>query len=358
MKVGFVGLGKLGKPCSEVAVDKGHDVTGFDSANVRVRKIKVIPNMKEAMEDRDIVFVAVPTPHESEYGGEKPTSHLKSKDFDNSIVKDVLTELNEYMTKDQLIVLISTVLPCSNDKSLSSIVTNTNYVYSPFFIAQGTVAEDFMNPEMFLIGTDNNSNTKKLIEFYKTIADNPRIEVCSFKEAECIKVFYNTYITQKINFANMIQDVAEKIDTNSTYICDVLSKCTQRIVSPMYMKPGLGDGGSCHPRDNIALSFLAENLDLYDMFRETMRIREKQAETLAKAVLEQGSKVAFTSTGFKEGVDNTDGSYVLLVQHYIEENGGKIVDIEDCDILFKSWPADETPDNTSVFDVWKKYGKK
>ena len=68
--------------------------------------------------------------------------------------------------------------------------------------------------------------------------------------------------------------------------------------------------------------------------------REKQAEALAKRVLEDSSgkvvekKVAFTSTGFKEGVDNEDGSYILLIQHYIKENGGEIVDVEDCDILF------------------------
>jgi len=132
------------------------------------------------------------------------------------------------------------------------------------------------------------------------------------------------------------------------------------------MKPGLGDGGSCHPRDNIALSWLTKKLDMtYDYFGNTMIVREKQAEAVAKRVLQDPSgmvqplKVAFTSTGFKEGVTNEDGSYILLIQHYIKELGGKVVKINakaGCDIVFKSWPSDKTPENIEVFDIWKNYG--
>ena len=88
-------------------------------------------------------------------------------------------------------------------------------------------------------------------------------------------------------------------------------------------------------------------------------IYKVEAATLEEAekILEKGNRIAFTSIGFKEGVDNTDGSYILLIQHYIKEKGGKIVVIEGCDILFKSWPNDKTPENTRVFDVWKNYGK-
>ena len=355
MKVAFVGLGKLGFPCSQVCVEKGHDVTGYDPVITK-------NNLHDAIFDREIVFVAVPTPHDPMYGGEQPTSHLDPKDFDTTIVEDVLTQCNEIMNKDQLLVLISTVLPTTNDDKLKKLITNTNYCYSPFFIAQGTVAWDFKNPEMYVIGVEDYTKyiPHKLIDFYKTIAENnPRTERCNFKEAESIKVFYNTYITQKINFVNMIQDVSDKMgNTDSSLICRVLSQCNMRLISDAYMKPGLGDGGSCHPRDNIALSFLAKKLNMkYDMWNETMRIREKQAETLALKILNRGKRIAFTSTGFKEGLENTDGSYILLIQHYIKENGGEIVDIDNCDILCQSYPNDKTPENTRVFDIWRKYGK-
>ena len=354
MKIGFIGLGKLGLPCAEVCIEKGHDVFGYDP-NVKDKSF-CQTSLHQVVKDTDIVFVAVPTPHEKNYGGETPTSHLQPKDFDISIVQNVLKQCNEHMNKNQLLVLISTVLPMTNDERLKQLVKNTNYLYSPFFIAQGTVAWDFKNPEMYVIGKDESVSSDKLVEFYNTISENnSRIEVCNFKEAESIKIFYNTFITQKINFVNMIQDVSDKMgNTNSSYICKVLSQSNMRLISDAYMKPGLGDGGSCHPRDNIAISFLAKKLNLpYDMWNDTITIREKQAKLLAEKILEKGNRIAFTSIGFKEGVDNTDGSYILLMQHYIKEKGGKIVDIEGCDILFKSWPNDKTPDNTRVFDVWK-----
>jgi len=377
MKVGFVGLGKLVKPCSDVAYEKGHDVTGYDP---KVSNLAICrKNLFEAISDREIIFVSVPTPHEDGYGGETPTSDLPAKDFDYSAVEETLSELNKFVKKPQLIVLISIVIPTTIDNKLRDLITDADFVYSPFFIAQGTVAWDFKNPELFVIGADRNGGDgsngerpnyrpKILIDFYKTIAENnPRIQICNFKEAEMIKVFYNTFITQKINFVNMIQHAADKMkNADANFVCDVLSKCTHRLISPKYMKPGLGDGGSCHPRDNIALSWLTKKLDMtYDYFGNTMIVREKQAEAVARRVLQDPSgkvqplKVAFTSTGFKEGVKNEDGSYILLIQHYIKELGGKIVKINaktGCDILFKSWPSDETPENIEVFDIWKNYG--
>ena len=89
--------------------------------------------------------------------------------------------------------------------------------------------------------------------------ENTRYEIGTLDEAECIKVFYNTFISAKIGLTNMIQDVAEK---NGNINCDVvanaLAKSTQRIMGEMYMKPGMGDGGPCHPRDNIPLSCLVQ----------------------------------------------------------------------------------------------------
>ena len=377
MKVGFVGLGKLVKPCSDVAYEKGHDVTGYDP---KVSNLAICrKNLFEAISDREIIFVSVPTPHEDGYGGETPTSDLPAKDFDYSAVEETLSELNKFVKKPQLIVLISNVIPTTIDNKLRDLITDADFVYSPFFIAQGTVAWDFKNPELFVIGADRNGGDgsngerpnyrpKILIDFYKTIAENnPRIQICNFKEAEMIKVFYNTFITQKINFVNMIQHAADKMkNADANFVCDVLSKCTHRLISPKYMKPGLGDGGSCHPRDNIALSWLTKKLDMtYDYFGNTMIVREKQAEAVARRVLQDPSgkvqplKVAFTSTGFKEGVTNEDGSYILLIQHYIKELGGKVVKINakaGCDIVFKSWPSDKTPENIEVFDIWKNYG--
>ena len=109
MKIGFIGFGKLGQPCGEVIASKGHDVVAYDVREVDT-KVEMRGTIQETVEDREIVFVAVPTPHDPAYDGREPTSHLPPKDFDYDIVKEVLSEGDKHMNKNQVLVLISTVL--------------------------------------------------------------------------------------------------------------------------------------------------------------------------------------------------------------------------------------------------------
>ena len=329
MKIGFIGLGKLGLPCAEVVAEKGHDVTGYDPANITSDLVSIKEKIRDAVQDRDIVFVAVPTPHHPDYDGKAPTAHLEPKDFSYDIVVDVLREANEHMTQEQLLVLISTVLPGTTRKEFAPLVTNTRFVYNPYFIAMGTVAWDMVNPEMVIVGTDTgkiNGDAEQLVEFYKGIMENkPRYEVCTWDECECIKVFYNTFISMKIGFINMIQDVAEKQgNINVDVVTNALSKSKNRIISTRYMTAGMGDGGACHPRDNIALRYMAKKLDLqYDLFDAIMKAREVQAKNMAKKLVSLAIKnnlpILLNGISYKPGVPYIDGSYSLLVGHYCSE---------------------------------------
>jgi UDPglucose 6-dehydrogenase len=327
-KVAMIGLGKLGLPCAEV-MSEHYDVTGYDVATIETdSEIKICSSLKETLKDRDIVFVAVPTPHDPEYGGETPISHLPPKDFDYTLVKKLLTEINKHVDKHQTIVLISTVLPGTVRKELRGCISKAKFIYNPYLIAMGTVKWDMINPEMVIIGTEDGDPTgdaQELVEFYRPfMQNNPRYEIGTYDEAEAIKIFYNTFISAKLALVNMIQDVAE---TNGNMNVDVvttaLSKSTHRITGPAYMKAGMGDGGSCHPRDNIALRTLSENLELgYDLFGTIAHSREVQAERMAKKCLEYGKTVCIVGKAFKPGVSYTYGSPSMLVGYYIEQQGG------------------------------------
>jgi UDPglucose 6-dehydrogenase len=331
VKIGFIGIGKLGMPCAEAIAEKGHDVYGYD-VEVRTSKlISVVNSIKDCVEDTDIVFVAVPTPHDPLYDGRYPTAHLEPKDFSYNIVKDVVTEANRYMDKNQLLVLISTVLPGTVRREFVPLVTNTRFVYNPYLIAMGSVAWDMVNPEMVMIGTAAGSETsdaKQLIDFYKTVMENdPRYVVGTWDECECIKVFYNTFISAKISLVNMIQDVAQQqgnIDVD--VVTKALADSTMRVMGPQYMTAGMGDGGACHPRDNIALRYLANKLDLgYDLFDSIMTAREIQAKNIAKELVKHASrhnmKIYIHGKAYKPDVDYCDGSYSLLIGHYCKEAG-------------------------------------
>jgi UDP-N-acetyl-D-mannosaminuronate dehydrogenase len=139
MKIGFIGLGKLGLPCAEVIATKGHEVNGYDIVDVDSKYVSVKPTIAECVADREIVFIAVPTPHDPAYDGRAPTAHLEPKDFSYDIVKSVVAEANEHMSKDQLLVLISTVLPGTTRREFIPLITNPRFVYNPYLIAMGTV---------------------------------------------------------------------------------------------------------------------------------------------------------------------------------------------------------------------------
>lgn len=332
MNVGFIGVGKLGMPCAEEIVKNGHTVEGYDVAKPVSDYVKVVDSIRTVVKDKDIVFIAVPTPHSEEYDGSIPSTHLEPVDFDYSIVKNCIIEANKHMTKDQILVLISTVLPGTTRREFVPLITNTRFIYNPYLIAMGSVAWDMVNPEMVMIGTDDGSETgdaKIMIDFYKTVMENdPRYEVGTWDECECMKVFYNTWISTKIGLVNMMQDVAVKQgNINVDVVASALSKSTMRITGPQYMKPGLGDSGSCHPRDNIALRYLAKELDLgYDLFNAIMHAREIQAENLAKELVKHATEnnmpIYIHGKSYKPKVPYTNGSYSLLVGHYCEELTG------------------------------------
>ena len=361
MKICFIGLGKLGLPCAEVIASKGHDVTGYDIKKCKTNNVDQFPTIAGAVNGRDIVFVAVPTPHDPDYDGRAPTAHLEPKDFDYSIVKEVLTECNKHMNNDQLLVLISTVLPGTVRRELEPLVTNTRFVYNPYLIAMGTVAWDMVNPEMVMIGTEDGTETgdaKQLVDFYKTIMENnPRYVIGTWDECECIKVFYNTFISTKIGLVNMIQDVAiQQGNINVDVVTNALKDSTQRIMGPSYMKAGMGDGGACHPRDNIALRYMADQLHLgYDIFDSVMNAREQQARNMAIEILKYGNKIKFSSDSYKPGVEYTDGSYSLLVQYYVKELGGRIVEDSPMVVVRVHETDDIEPGNYTVFDPWRSY---
>ena len=328
MKIGFIGIGKLGKDAAEVMNEAGHDVLGYDVRLISETKFRVTSSIEDVCKHGEIIFIAVPTPHHPDYDGSKPTSHLEPKDFDYSIVKEILNKINQYTTKEQLVVLISTVLPGTTRREFIPLVKNYRFIYNPYLIAMGTVKEDMIKPEMLIIGTEDGTMTgdaNKLTEFYGTfIHPKTRCEIGTWDDAEAIKIFYNTFISTKLSLVNMIMDVAEKNGNMDTdIVTGALERSTYRIMGPAYMKAGMGDGGGCHPRDNIALRFMAQEYGLtYDLFDAVMKSREEQAKNIANKLIELHSEnelpIVILGESFKPGVPYVDGSYTKLIAHYLD----------------------------------------
>jgi UDPglucose 6-dehydrogenase len=224
------------------------------------------------------------------------------------------------------------VLPGTTRKHFVPLLDKKHqFLYNPYLIAMGSVKWDMVNPEMIMIGTEDgnpNALAGELVEIYNQVMQNsPRYEIGTWDECEAIKIFYNTFISAKIGLVNMIQDFAMKIgNINVDVVTNALSRSTMRIMGPKYMTAGMGDAGACHPRDNIALRWLAQEYGIgYDLFDTVMHAREVQAENLAKFLVAQaketGMSVVIHGKAYKPNVPYCIGSYSTLVGHYVKQLG-------------------------------------
>lgn len=330
INVGFIGLGKLGLECAEVFAET-YTVRGYD-IYPRTSDLVKVCDIDELVNESEWIFVAVPTPHIEGYDGSVPSSHMEPKDFGHDAVKDAIEKINQHARDSKKVVLISTVLPGTTRKHFYPLLDKKHqFLYNPYLIAMGSVKWDMVNPEMIMIGTEDgnpNALAHELEEIYKTIMQNePRYEIGTWDECEAIKIFYNTFISAKVGLANMIQDFAMKIgNINVDVVTNALARSTMRIMGPKYMTAGMGDAGACHPRDNIALRWLAQEYDLgYDLFDTIMRAREIQARNLAQYLIDSritsDMQIVIHGKSYKPDVPYCIGSYSTLVGHYVEQAG-------------------------------------
>lgn len=374
--IGFIGLGKLGLPVALAIGSKGHNVVGYD-INPEVENYilnKKIPyqeilvdelfetstvkfkSIHDVVNESDIIFVPIQTPHDPQYEGTVriPDNRIDfNYDFLVSAVENISKEV-DYIGKEKIVVIISTVLPGTIEKyikpKLSPLI---KLCYNPFFIAMGTTVRDFLSPEFVLFGVDDPKAAEFVEKFYWTL-HSKRVFRTSVKNAELIKVAYNTFIGMKVVYANTMMEICQKTGCDVDVVIDAISLADERLMSPRYLRGGMGDGGGCHPRDNIAMSWLARELELsHDFFEDIMVAREDQTEWLADLCIKEsyGADIIIIGKSFKPETNIQTGSPSVLLYNILVEKGVnvKIVDLHiDGAEKFKS-VLDQAVDGTLFF---------
>lgn len=350
MNIGFIGLGKLGLPCALAINEKGHQVWGFD-INPEVKDIlenKVIPyrergadellqnhsinygSVEDVVKNSDIIFVPIQTPHEYIYEG---CTRIPDKrdDFNYEALKNGIKTLSDAISNQdnsKIVIIISTVLPGTIEREIFPIIENNEKFllgYNPYFIAMGTTIDDFLNPEFVLFGTNREEIVETVKEFYATIHDKP-VYNTKIKNAELIKVSYNTFIGMKIVFSNTLMEMCHKVGANVDEVLGGLKLANNRIISTKYLSGGMGDGGGCHPRDNIAMSWLADKINLsHNFFEDIMEARENQTEFLANLILEHEGPYYILGKTFKEETNLILGSPAILLGNMLKEKNVEFV---------------------------------
>lgn len=354
-KIGFLGLGKLGLPCAAAAsVATEARVYGFD-LNPSVRDyieaghvpyqerhadrylsegdLVFCESVEELVDSVDILFLAIQTPHEALYEGISPVPD-STRDFDyeylKSGVRSIVHALEKNSGKDLMVVVISTVLPGTMRREIFPLIPENlwariQFAYNPFFIAMGTTIFDYLNPEFILIGCDDRNAGDRLARFYNSFLSAP-VRVMEIESAELTKVAYNTFIGFKIVFSNAVGEIVDAVGGKSSEVLGALSAANGRLMSAKYMSPGMGDGGGCHPRDQIAMSWLAERHNLSaNPFDWLSRARDnqtlRQAETIQKWREETELPVVILGMAYKANVNLTIGSPSILLGRFLEDLG-------------------------------------
>lgn len=282
-KCSIIGLGKLGCSMAAAIASRGIEVIGVDINQRTVEllnagrapvnetnleeiiqknkfRLRATLSHEEAVHNSNISFVIVPTPSD-----ERGAFSLQHAKWAFRKIGQALAGKKE----DHLVVLTSTVLPGSTRYGLLPILEKESggecgrdfgVCYSPEFIALGSVIQDFLNPDFTLVGEFDERSGTVLKEFYDKIMYNtPPCKRMSIENAELAKVALNTFVTTKITYANMLADLCERIPGGDVdIVTDAIG--TDPRIGREYLRGAIGYGGPCFPRDNVALSFFANEV--------------------------------------------------------------------------------------------------
>lgn len=363
MDVSIVGLGKLGLPVAVAMTLGGHRVWGYDVDQPTMERYKslktglhephidellqsavcqdrlMFSDLRTAVQCSEIIFVAVPTPSKDD------------DSFETQIVVDALRAIAQTIKalddgRYRVIALISTVLAgtCRNEfyPHLIKILGEPHdwgFVYSPQFIAMGTVIRDYLNPEFCLLGSFHERAGNIVLKFYESFLSAPVLEMTP-ESAEMTKVIYNVMIGLKIVYANTIMEMCANVPgADAEVVVDALKRAHDRLISTRYLSPGLGDGGPCHPRDQRALAWQADQFDLStNVFRFISEARIAQSEWLAKEVVRcatsENLPVAILGLTFKPETNLVvDSPATLLLEQISERMDGQEIEAYDPIIL-------------------------
>ena len=347
-----VGLGKLGASMAAAIASRGFDVFGadvnertvelFNDGHAPVQetglseliaenrdRLRSSTSVSKAVEASDVTFVVVPTPSD-DHGA-------FAIDFAVAAFRQLgqgLADKDEY----HLVVLTSTVLPGSTrygllpileDESGKSCGSDFGLCYSPEFIALGSVIRDFLNPDFLLIGESDDRAGSFLERCYAEVIENHApCRRMSFENAELTKIALNAYVTTKITFANMLADLCERIPGGDVDIVSDALGLDKRI-GRSYLTGGLGFGGPCFPRDNLALARFAEMVETTaDIPLTTHAVNEDIASRFVDrlgSVVSPGTRVGVLGLAYKPLSQVTEESQGLAIARELGRRGAQVI---------------------------------
>lgn len=299
--------------------------------NIKEGRLSFCDDYSSALKDSDIIFITVGTPS-------KPDGSLNTEQIESASISigKALANFKGY----HLVVMRSTAVPGTARKIITPLIEtnssknhNTDFgiCVNPEFLTEGTAIKDMLEPERMIIGEGDEKAGNLLEEFYNRLyAENlPHVLRTSLENAEMIKYANNALLATKVSFINSIANLCEKIPGCDVEVVAKAIGLDPRI-SPLFLKAGLGWGGSCFPKDLRAiLSFAREvNVDL-PIVEATIKVNELQYMPTIERLREllgglKGRCVSILGLAFKPNTDDVREAVALKIINKLLKEGAYI----------------------------------
>ena len=391
MKIAMVGSGYVGLVSGACFADFGHEVVCIDkdqskidrlrdnvmpiyepgldtlvAANVAAGRLSFSTDLAEAIGGADAIFIAVGTP-----------SRRGDGHADLSYVHAVAREVGESLSGDAVVVTKSTV-PVGTGDEVERILADSGtahkvaVVSNPEFLREGAAIDDFKRPDRIVIGAEDEFGREVMREVYRPLFLNESpILFTSRRSAELIKYAANAFLATKITFINEMADLCEKVGADVQDVARGIGMDGR--IGPKFLHAGPGYGGSCFPKDTLALLKTAEDYESPTRIVEAVvKVNESRKRAMGRKVLDalggpdnaRGKKVALLGLTFKPNTDDMRDSPAIAVAQTLTDCGVKVAAYDpegmelakplmpDVEMVDEPYAAIEGADAVAIVTEW------
>lgn len=347
MKVGIIGTGYVGLPTGVGLAELGHDVVCIDAISEKIEalkagkitlfeagledlfrknlaagKIKFTTDMKEGVEDADIVIIAVGTP-----------PHPVTKEADMKYIHAAAKQLAPHLTGYTVVANKSTV-PVGTGDEVEKMIRDENphadfdVVSLPEFLREGFAVHDFFNPDRVIVGA-NTERAKDVVKaLYAPFGDKANMLFVKRRSSETIKYASNAFLAMKINYINEMANFCEKSGADVFEVAKGMGMDTR--IGSKFLNPGPGYGGSCFPKDTNAMAYMARKYGVeMALIETTIRRNDERKIEMAERILSAAEGIAAPKIGvlglaFKGGTDDCRESPAMEIVAALIERGAVV----------------------------------
>ncbi len=341
MKIGVIGTGYVGLVTAVCLADLGHDVAGTDvdsekidkasrgishiyepgleellKANLKKGNLTFVHDLDKAVQTSDVLFVCVNTPQREDGSADMTfVEGVSRKIAENLIGYKVVVEKSTVPVKTSM--WIKRTISLYKKKDIDFDVAS-----NPEFLREGSAVSDFLNPDRIIIGVETERARDILEKIYQKFKD--RILVTNIDTAEIIKHASNSFLALKISYINLISELCEKTNGDVNKVAKGMGFDPR--IGSLFLRAGLGYGGSCFPKDIRALSKIGEDLGVnMNLLKEADKINLERIENFVEKVKKalwilKDKKIAVLGLSFKPETDDIrEASSIKIIKKLLEE---------------------------------------